>query len=1144
MKRKLLVAAAATAPLLAAHGAWAQLTISTSTNTPVATGTAVSGGPADINITSSGTIGLLNPGTAVTVNSSNNVSNAGSIGATDLDNVVGIKVLGGVTSTVTNTGTISLYETYSPSDSNNDGLIDGNFASGGNRYGIVYAGGAPVTGALVDTGTISIRGNASYGIQMFGPITGDLAMYQVTPATSTTTATIAAGSITILGNNSVGLYVAPSGGVGGNVLITSINATGTGAQAAVVDGPVGGKVDISSTVYATGFRSTSRSQIPALAALYTPQEITQGGPAVVVGGSVANGVIVSAPPLVLSTTNLDQDNNGVPDSIQGTGTVTSYGSAPALQIGDTNLTAVVGPSTAAATYGGGYGVVIQGTVTGNGLFDQISSPNISGPIPATAIQIGAPGATVHVVGGLFNSGTIQAQAYQANATGIHILGGATVDSILNNGAITSNAELEAPFSAGVTPLSVYGLLIEPGANVPNITNTSGITANITGTSVSGSTTGILPQTVGAIIDRSGSVQTITNTGTIAAELTQTQLSTPLVGNLTAIDVSAGTLPQTLTQSISTTYAGAAAYDATISYTVGQIVVENGVVYQATTATGVAVDPATNPSLWRQIGANTPSINGSIYFGNGGTTINVLGGSIIGPTISLGTGVNTITVNGTGALLTGGLVEGGNGTLTLNVLNGTLSNTNPAQIVARSVNVGANGVLLAAVNPATPGTANIVVTGSGANSSNFANGSQVGITLAATQQAQSETYIVVQAAPGATLNVGTFGSGSSSIAPYLYNATTNYVPSLAEITVTATLKSQSQLGFTNAEYAALPAVLQALPQNSTIQNAILAQTSLSGLRGVYDQLLPAQGQGLFDALDKAVQSVSALTSANPDAGTRVAGSSLWLQEVNERVRRTGLESQGSFSKLFGVVGGYERSGERGGAVGLTLAYYNDEETESAQATGGGVVASLIEASAYYRRAVGGLTLAARGGGGVGFFNETRRFVEPSAEASATSSWNGYFMEGHFGVAYEHRLIGRYYARPELSADFLRLYETAHNENSSSPGFALQLASRTSDRFSGQAVFVLGAQFGKASWLRTEVRGGYREVFAGAVGNTDANFTGGSVFSLAPDEEKGGWATVGLSIKGGSQFSYVALEGDADFRHGERRYDVRIAGRSIF
>lgn len=99
-------------------------------------------------------------------------------------------------------------------------------------------------------------------------------------------------------------------------------------------------------------------------------------------------------------------------------------------------------------------------------------------------------------------------------------------------------------------------------------------------------------------------------------------------------------------------------------------------------------------------------------------------------------------------------------------------------------------------------------------------------------------------------------------------------------------------------------------------------------------------------------------------------------------------------------------------------------------------------------------------------------------------------------------------------------------------------------SGEAIVSLGTQWGKAQWLRSEIRGGYREVFSGNIGDTVANFAGGAAFSLAPDSDSGGWATVGVSLKGGSQFSYLALEGDADFRSGEQRYDIRLAGRSIF
>jgi hypothetical protein len=66
----------------------------------------------------------------------------------------------------------------------------------------------------------------------------------------------------------------------------------------------------------------------------------------------------------------------------------------------------------------------------------------------------------------------------------------------------------------------------------------------------------------------------------------------------------------------------------------------------------------------------------------------------------------------------------------------------------------------------------------------------------------------------------------------------------------------------------------------------------------------------------------------------------------------------------------------------------------------------------------------------------------------------------------------------------------------------------------------------------------------MGDTTAAFDGGSLFSMTPDDDSGGWATIGFSLRAGSPSSYFALEGDGDFRNGEQRYDVRIAGRTIF
>jgi outer membrane autotransporter protein len=287
----------------------------------------------------------------------------------------------------------------------------------------------------------------------------------------------------------------------------------------------------------------------------------------------------------------------------------------------------------------------------------------------------------------------------------------------------------------------------------------------------------------------------------------------------------------------------------------------------------------------------------------------------------------------------------------------------------------------------------------------------------------------------------------------------------------------------------------------------------------------------------------MTGTPPDAGVRVPGTSLWLQEVNERIERSGTDSLGSSSQLLGLVAGWEHAGQGGGAVGLTVAYFNTQETDDAAAVGEHVASSMVEGGAYYRRAMGPLTVSARGALGYAWFDDYRKFLAPGAINNAYSAWNAWFAEAHAGAGYEVH-FGRFYARPEVSLDYLRLAEGSHAETGGGAGFDLTYANRTSSRLSGEAILVVGRQWGNVSWLRAEIRGGYREIIEGNVGDTVANFEGGDPFTLAADPDQGGWFTVGFSIKGGTPYSYVALEGDADLRSGEQRYDLRVAGRSMF
>ena len=84
--------------------------------------------------------------------------------------------------------------------------------------------------------------------------------------------------------------------------------------------------NLSAAVSASGYRSVSRPTNPSISTQYTADQLEQGGAAVSIAANVGQGLIISAPPFPTSTTNLDLDGDGVPDTLQGTGSLTSYGS--------------------------------------------------------------------------------------------------------------------------------------------------------------------------------------------------------------------------------------------------------------------------------------------------------------------------------------------------------------------------------------------------------------------------------------------------------------------------------------------------------------------------------------------------------------------------------------------------------------------------------------------------------------------------------------------------------------------------------------------------------------------------------------------------------------------------------------------------
>jgi hypothetical protein len=1086
-----------------------------------ASGVSTGGTGADVTVGSGCTLTPAANGAGATLNSNGNVTVAsgGVISNTDVSNSTGILITGTHTGSVDNSGEISLSVSYSPSAEGNTGIAGGAFATGSDRVGIWMTGGQ-LTGSITnDVGaSIIIAGDNSTAILIdnTGSITGSL---------------IDNGSITITGNQVVGVNVA--GAVGGNVTVGGvINALGVGAEGVATSAPIAGQLYIGSAISATAYRSTTApTYTPTLDGLGADQ-LGQAGSAVSVGGDVASGITVSG---IVTT------GTGSSATTTAAATITQFGSAPALQIGAQNKAITIGDNAADP-----YGLVVGGTITANGVYSKVVTPNLAGPASATAIQIGAAGGTVNLNGGIHNTGGIVAEAFDATATGINILSGVTATSIVNDGGLTASVQAS-------TAQTSQGLVIAQGANIGSIVNTGTIAATITDTA---STTG----TATAIADLSGTVTKITNTGLIEAALNPSAISLVVTGPKTAIDVSHSTNGVAIVQSPSTTFDGVAGpkFTGSISgntltvtavasgnLTVGETLYGNGVTAATTITgdgTGTGGTGTYTVSTAQTVGSESllaaspvPSIIGDILLGKGANVLDIEAGSTLGAITELAGERNLALSVAADAGSTASV---------------TITKAEGHQVT--SLNVGAGGVLSAAIDPtfavgASNTTAIFDTTvhagQSGPNGTAvFATGAQIGVSLDALQTAHSATYIFVQTngAPGA-LTLGATPTALLTGSPYLYNAAASSDGS--NLYVTLNLKSAQELGLNASGATAFDSVFAALEKNAPIADAIVAQTTKYNFLQLYNQMLPNQGVGTFEALESAAQKVAGLTEQVPDNGAHVAGGSAWLQEVNDTIKRQDGGSLGSTDKMFGIVGGYERSGPGGGAVGVTLAYMNIGEQGTFDPVDGNVVSNLAEVGAYYRRAWGDLRFSLRGGGGYGWFNQRREFVTSGVTDISYGGWNGYFGDAHAGAEYEAHL-GRFYVRPSVAFDYVYLNEDAHNTTGAGPGFDLSVAQRVSERGTASALVTIGSQYGHDVWVRPELFGGYRQVAFGAIGNTVASFTGGNPFTLSPGDVNGGWLVAGFALKAGTPLSYVAIEGEADLRSNEQRYDVYLSGRALF
>ncbi|MFA4892266.1 autotransporter outer membrane beta-barrel domain-containing protein [Brevundimonas sp.] len=1050
--RILLATAVAIAPLMAASGAMAEVVISSPRTTPIATSNATGTGPDDIRIASGGAVNVASGG-AVTIDVSENftLDSGGGINmSVAADGATGVLVNPGVTSNVTINGSIAVADSIdSYPDTDSDGDLDGPWATGTGRYGVRYAPGAAVTGDLIlgTTAVVSVDGNNSYGISIESGLNGTFQSQ---------------GTIRVYGDNSVA--VRTQGAVNGAVtLLGNISARGVNASAVSIGGDVSGRLSLQGDLSASGYRYTSLGTDAFEAGLEAEDKV-QGGATVIIAANVAGGVLVDRPPTDADTANADEDADGITDSAEPTGQISSFGSAPAVVIGSATRSISLG---AVGAGDNAFGFINRGTISGQGVYSGID---------ANAIVFGGnAGQTVAVSGGFRNEGTIAALAVDGQATAVRFGAGTTAAQIFNSGAVTGAVSSE------LTSSSATAIRIDAGASVASLTNNGSILGSAGGGAA----------TVTGILDLSGTLSTITNTRSIQATLNPNEDGDPVTGTTTAIDVSANTTGVTLIQ------------------------------------TGVAADPTTaNPDTDGDgvPDGNEPIIAGAIRLGSGADTVDIRNGVVLGD-IAFGAGADSLAISG-GGVVRGALSDTG-GDLTINVANGTLDARQTTRMDVTSLNVGADGDLIVTLDPANSASGGFNVSGT----ATLAAGSGLGVRFASLLTAPDRFTLI----DATTLNFGAVDLDSiEENSPYLYVVEAGADVPAGEVFVDVRQRTAAEADLIASEAAFYDAFYTSIgdPDALNIRNAFLAQTGRDDFINLYEQLLPEHSGGPLLSLASGVDAVTrALTGRNASAAP--GETSAWVQEINFYADKDKTDTYGFRSEGFGVAGGIER-GSGLGNVGITAAFTSsdlaDPEAEAEEV----LSANLLELGLYWRAQGQYWTTWARAAAGYASFNSERRFVGAGLNLSNESDWNGFTLAAAGGASYE-RSFGRFSIRPEVYAEYFSLSEDGHVEEGGGDGFDLEIDDREGHMFSATAAVNIGMGMGENSWLRPELRVGWRQNISVDPGETIARFrSGGPDFTLDGGSIEGGGPIVGLRLNIGNELGMLSINADAEMIEDYVRY----------
>ncbi|MEE2567587.1 autotransporter outer membrane beta-barrel domain-containing protein [Hyphobacterium marinum] len=693
--------------------------------------------------------------------------------------------------------------------------------------------------------------------------------------------------------------------------------------------------------------------------------------------------------------------------------------------------------------------------------------------------------TTTLEGGLYNLGTIAAESFSANATAVLLGNGAIIPVIRN--------DLQIRAIMNGTNGDARAIVILAGANTPILRNNSVIIATANGR---GGAYGI--------IDQSNTLGTIENTGFITALLR---------------DENGGALDPT-------TDDGSDSPEEMIERTA--IDVRNStidVTYRQMLADGVEDDSQTG-------------VRGDIRMGSGDDTIDASAGIIDGD-LYFGTGADTLRVSGTAQISSA--IHDADGDLSIQADGGDLEILNTATATIREARFGDGSRLIFQVDQAPSGAPLLDVT----DTATFQAGSRVTASLS-NLIGDGASYIVLRAS---TLVIDeALTELENTDAPYLYSSTLSRDPNDTNtLVLTMRRRTASELGMHDNQGAAYNAAFQTWEDNSALGAAFARLTTAADFFSAYDQLLPEYSasaiQFAIASNDSAIGALSNRLDAARRSPDQTGG--IWVQEFGYFADRAanafgpGYRGQG-----VGVAAGIDRPAGPFYSVGLNLVGAASEIAES-NGVDEPMTALTAQFGGYGGFEAGGFTGDFYAGAGIDRFESERRVLIGTFDQTATAEWTGYHYaaSARFGRDLE---MGRWYARPAISVDYLRLFESSYEETGGGVGIDLLVDDRETQTFSSTASFTIGAVYGDSdAWWSPQFRIGYRNELGGVDSETTARFVGyNNPFTFQAEDLPGSGVILGFAMQAGSDYSTFSFDYDADLREGFVRHTARLVLRLVF